>query len=104
MFILIRTDRVESDMTITRTLACRLCAVLAVFICAPAVADLRSAQEAYTKQDFTKAFHDFQELAELGQPVAQFDLAIMYARGEGARQSDIYAYAWASLAADNGSE
>jgi uncharacterized protein len=91
-------------MTSTRTLGGRLWAVLAVFICAPAIADLRSAEDAYTRHDFTKAFHDFQELAELGQPIAQLNLAIMYVRGEGARQSDIYAYAWASLAADNGSE
>ena len=91
-------------MTTTSISARGLWAVLAVFFCAPAAADLRSAEDAYTRHDFTKAFHDFQELAELGQPMAQLDLAIMYARGEGARQSDIYAYAWASLAADNGSE
>jgi TPR repeat protein len=70
----------------------------------PACADLMSAQAAYQKGDFPKAFQDFRELAEIGQPMAQLNLAILYSRGEGARQSDIYAYAWASLAAQNGLE
>jgi TPR repeat protein len=69
-----------------------------------ACADLMSAQAAYQKGDFPKAFQDFRELAEIGQPMAQLNLAILYARGEGARQSDIYAYAWAALAAQNGLE
>jgi uncharacterized protein len=75
---------------------------LAILFCARAVADLRSAESAYQKSDYDKAFQDFRDLAEIGQPTAQLDLAIMYARGEGVRQSDIYAYAWASLAAENG--
>lgn len=45
---------------------------------------------------------DFQALAELGQPLAQLDLALMYRAGQGAQQSDIHAYAWAMLAAQNG--
>ena len=86
------------------TVARGLWPVLALLVCTRAFADLPSAETAYTQGDFTKAFHDFRELAEIGSPIAQLDLAIMYARGEGTRQSDIYAYAWASLAADNGSE
>jgi TPR repeat protein len=78
--------------------------LLALVFARPALADLVSASSAYGKGDYTKAFHDFREMAELGQPTAQFNLAAMYARGEGTRQSDIYAYAWASLAAQNGLE
>jgi len=77
---------------------------LAGFLTTRAVADLVSGSSAYQKGDYAKAFHDFRELAELGQPTAQFNLAVMYANGQGARQSDIYAYAWASLAAQNGLE
>jgi uncharacterized protein len=69
-----------------------------------AAADLDAASTAYGKGDFGTAFKIFQDLAKLGQPVAQFNLAVMYIRGEGARQSAIYAYAWASLAAKNGYE
>src|SRR5439155_11759079 len=49
----------------------------------PAVADLISASTAYQKGDYAKAFRDFRELAELGQPTAQFNLAVMYAKGQG---------------------
>ncbi len=86
------------------TLARSLWPVLALLSCARAFADLPSAETAYRNGEFDKAFRDFRELAQIGSPIAQFDLAIMYARGEGTRPSDIYAYAWASLAADNGLE
>jgi TonB family protein len=91
----------------TRTTSCTgrlILLVLTVLFVRPALADLVSASTAYSKGDYAKAFSDFRELAEIGQPTAQFDLAAMYARGEGTRQSDIYAYAWASLAAQNGLE
>ena len=67
-------------------------------------ADLYSAQSAYEKKDFEAAFKEFRALAELGQPLAQYDLAIMYARGEGAERNSVNAYAWAILAAENGME
>jgi hypothetical protein len=68
----------------------------------PAWADLGSAGAAYKKGEFASAFQQFKELAELGQPQAQFNLAIMYARGEGTTISNTYAHAWASLASANG--
>lgn len=68
----------------------------------PAWADLYSAHVAYKKGDFATAFKQFKELAELGQVDAQFAVAIMYARGEGVDQSNVYAHAWASLAGENG--
>jgi len=68
----------------------------------PALADLYAAEKAYEKGDFAGAFQQFKELAELGQPHAQFNLAVMYARGEGVTTSNTNAYAWASLAAQNG--
>ncbi|HEY2403942.1 MAG TPA: energy transducer TonB, partial [Steroidobacteraceae bacterium] len=99
-----KTDRTGSAMKTIGTVARGLWPVLALLVCTRAFADLPSAETAYTQGDFTKAFHDFRELAQIGSPIAQLNLAILYARGEGTRQSDIYAYAWASLAADNGSE
>jgi uncharacterized protein len=77
-----------------------LCFV-ALFV-APARADLYSAQRAYHEGDFEAAYRLFRELAELGQPMAQFNLAVLYARGEGAPLSNTFAYAWAMLAADGG--
>ena len=75
-----------------------------MFAGSAAAADLVSATADYLKKDYAKAFSGFRALAEIGQPTAQFDLAIMYRNGEGTRPSDIYAYAWASLAAENGLE
>ena len=68
----------------------------------PAHAGLYSAALAYKKGDFTLAFRDFLALARLGQPQAQLELAYLYSLGQGARQSDIHAYAWAMLASQNG--
>jgi TonB family protein len=78
-------------------------AALAASLISTAVwADIYSAQKAYEKGDFAAAFQQFKEMAELGQPLAQFDLAIMYARGEGVTTSNTNAHAWASLASQNG--
>jgi len=77
-----------------------LTATLAVI--PPAYADLFTAQLAYQKGDYERAYKDYRELAEIGQPLAQYNLAIMYAKGQGVRQSDLNAYAWATLAAAGG--
>lgn len=74
----------------------------AVLWCPPAQADLFTAQLAYHKGDYEHAFKDYRDLAELGQPLAQYNVAVMYAKGQGVRQSDINAYAWATLAAAGG--
>src|SRR5579864_8042036 len=63
-----------------------------------------SATTAYEKGDYTAAFKQFKELAELGEPSAQFDVAVMYAKGEGIQQSNVLAHAWASIAGQNGNE
>ena len=65
-------------------------------------ADLYSASVAYKKQDYAEAFREYRELAELGQPQAQFNLAVMYANGQGTATSYTSAHAWASLARANG--
>ena len=71
-------------------------------VCAMAHADLFTAQTAYQRGDFGRAFKDYLELAELGQPTAQHNVAIMYLQGQGVRQSDLNAYAWATLAVESG--
>ena len=86
----------------TKMLTRSLLLACACLFASPCPADLISASTAYAKGDYTKAFTEFRELAEIGQPTAQFNVAVMYAKGQGVRQSYIYAYAWASLAATNG--
>jgi hypothetical protein len=97
-----RRARVEAHAAGPRVSRRPLLLALCVLTCPPAAADLVTAQNAYQKGDFERAVHDYRELAELGQPIAQLNLAIMYSQGQGTRQSDINAYAWASLAAENG--
>ena len=80
----------------------RAAILLAVVLSSSARADIYGAVKAYEKQDFPAAFAQFAALAEMGQPMAQLDLAKMYELGQATSQSDIYAYAWASLAAQSG--
>ena len=83
-------------------IACAALLLFTAFTVRPAVADLFTASTAYEAKDFDRAFKEFRALAELGQPLAQFNVAVMYSRGEGTRESELNAYAWAMVAADNG--
>lgn len=48
----------------------------------------------YFENNFDLAMHEFLELAELGNKQAQYQLGVMYARGEGVDKDIIEAYAW----------
>jgi hypothetical protein len=54
--------------------------VVALLLCPAARADLFTAQLAYGKGDYERAFKDYRELAELGQPVAQYNSRRMRCR------------------------
>jgi len=81
-----------------------IAAVLSLGLLAPSAsrAGFEEAQSAYDKGQYDAAFNAFREMAELGQPIAQFNLAVMYAKGQGTRENRVYAFAWAQLAAENG--
>jgi TPR repeat protein len=65
-------------------------------------ADLYKATAAVDKQDYARAFEIFRELAEMGHPGAQENLAVMYVNGEGVKRDNVLGYAWATLALENG--
>jgi TPR repeat protein len=65
-------------------------------------ADFFTAQLAYQKGDYEAAARDYRAMAELGNPTAQYDLAALHLNGQGVKQSNLNAYAWASLAGANG--
>jgi TonB family protein len=67
-------------------------------------AELSTASRDYVEKKYDDAFREFKSLAELGSAVAQYDLAVMYAHGEGTPASNTYAHAWASLAKAGGDE
>lgn len=77
-------------------------AALSFFAANPSHADLITADAAYQKGDFKTAFKQFKDLAQLGQAIAQFNLAVLYARGQGVMQNFTLAQSWAAIAAANG--
>jgi TonB family protein len=99
------TDHVKLGMPMRRlsiqTLSASL-SMLWLLSTGPAHADLYTAEVAYEKGDYATAFRQFKELAELGQPRAQYSLALLYAHAQGVPASFTYAHAWASLAGANG--
>ena len=82
-------------------------AIIAVLLLAvlagPAIAgpfeDGRSAQN---RGDYATALREFRMAAEQGDPVAQFDLGIMYETDQGVQKDLVQAYMWLSLAAAQG--
>lgn len=76
--------------------------LLAALLGQVAHADMFTAQLAYKKGDYEAAARDYRAMAEIGNPIAQYDLAALYLNGQGVKQSDLSAYAWASVAAANG--
>ncbi|AHG74500.1 hypothetical protein X781_23570 [Mannheimia sp. USDA-ARS-USMARC-1261] len=60
------------------------------------------AAQFYEQQNYSAAFPLFKQLAELGDAKAQFNLALMYANGQGVAQSDKQAAYWFEKAAEQG--
>ena len=67
-----------------------------------AKADLLSATLDYHQGHFSKAKQEFLQLAQLGNPDAIYNIAVMYLHGQGVEKNTAQAYAWFSLAADFG--
>lgn len=67
-----------------------------------AKADLLSATLHYHQGNFAKAKQEFTQLAQLGNPDAIYNIAVMHLHGQGMDKNNAQAYAWFSLAADFG--
>jgi len=67
-------------------------------LCQPAHADFFEALEQYQHGDFAGALAEFQRLAQIGDHRAQFNIGVMYLRGESLPVDLVQAYAWMSLA------
>jgi len=65
-------------------------------------ADFDAGLAALQKGDYAAALREWTPLAERGDAVAQFNLALMYYRGQGVRQDDKTALRWFRLAAEQG--
>lgn len=78
---------------------CRILAVACVFVSGAAHADFDLGLQYYTKGQFEKAHREFSQSAKFGDPSSQFNLGVMYFRGEFVARDAIQAYAWLALAA-----
>lgn len=74
---------------------------LAFLLCLSACED-RRADKAYLRGDYDKALTDIQFLAHGGEARAQYDLGLMYDKGQGVPQSDAEAMRWYERAAEQG--
>lgn len=64
-------------------------------------ADFELGMKYYSQSNFEKAFREFQQAAKFGDMSAQFNLGVMYFRGEFVSQDSVNAYAWLALATQN---
>lgn len=62
----------------------------------------RRADKAYLRSDYDKALPEIQFLAQGGEARAQYDLGLMYDKGQGVPQSDSKAMQWYERAAEQG--
>jgi len=81
----------------------RLALVAVVFMAAtPLPADFQSALAAYNAGDFETAYNEWLPLAEKGSTEAQFNIGLMFDRGEGREQDFKTAIDWYVRAAERG--
>jgi TPR repeat protein len=80
----------------------RLLILFLVILLSSSACEDRRADKAYVRGDYGKALTDLEFLANGGEPRAQYDLGVMYDRGDGVQQSDAKAMYWYERAAAQG--
>jgi len=58
------------------------------------------ADKAYIHRDYRKTVEELRDLAERGEARAQYDLGLLYDKGQGIPQSDKQAFHWYQMAAE----
>jgi TPR repeat protein len=75
---------------------------LALLVALPVRADFQTALDAYNAGDYETAYREWLPLAEKDSPPAQFNIGLMFERGEGREQDFKLAVEWYLRAAENG--
>lgn len=76
---------------------------LLLFSSFPVFADeLQAGMDSYKKGNFTEALRNFKSLAKKGNPVAQYQLGLMYGKGQGTPEDFKEAVKWSNLSAEQG--
>ena len=73
-----------------------------VCLASPAWADFNAGEKAYRGGDYATALREWQPLAEQGHVVAQYQLGLLYATGQGVTKDDAKARQWYEKAAIQG--
>jgi TPR repeat protein len=76
---------------------------MAACLAAAACEDMR-ADKAYSRGDYAESIRQLKDLAEHGEARAQYDLGLLYDKGQGVPQSDKEALRWYHLAAQQGDD
>lgn len=75
---------------------------LACLWSASSFADFEQAISNYRTDNFEAAFEGFMEAALEGDHIAQFNVGVMYYRGQGVPKDVVLAYSWIDLATEGG--
>jgi TPR repeat protein len=80
----------------------RIILILLLSLTALSAADFKTGLDAYQRGDFATALKEWQPIADQGDPHAQYNLGLLYARGEGVPQDHGKAAEWYRKAAEQG--
>ncbi len=80
----------------------RLAVAIVLLLTAAFAADFQTGLDAYNRGDFAAALKEWQPLAEQGEANSQYNLGLLYARGQGVPQDYKQAIAWYQKAAEQG--
>jgi TPR repeat protein len=72
----------------------------ALVLAVPALADFQTGLDAYKKGDYVGAAKEWRPMAEAGDPVAQYNMGLLYLDGQGVPQSPAEAANWFRRAAE----
>lgn len=102
-----RVPRRELVKSMIRSI-CAICGAalfaLSLGLAAPAWADSQAADDALKRGDYETALREYLELAEAGNPKAQYNIGVLYDLGNGVEQDRAEAAIWYRKAADQGHE
>ena len=86
-----------------RTTSTVLILIISLLLVGPAIAGpLEDATKAYEEGDYEAAYSLFEPLAEQGSPEAQYNLVVMYRKGQGVPEDYSAAAKWCKKAAEQG--
>ena len=80
----------------------RFILALVLILSLPSYAGFYEGFNAYNKGDYATALSEFRPLAEQGLPAAQYNLGVMYDKGQGVAQNYAEAVKWYRKAAEQG--